>query len=226
MFVPLQKKMRKTMKNNHIIIGTIALLTIAGCGNNATDKNTSLNDSLNVKVDTTEISSVQNEKADEETTECRNDEMAKVVRLLQPCESSIYNEETGERIDCTTNLEPDYYPYQGETKDCYLVCIGQDGPYTIPKKFAEITTWSASQGHGYVLLFNEKSNTVLLKTEPNDASKTIESFPDPEGIPDCAECLGITGEWYKVDYYGKTGYVRRNESQWGINHSEACGQIR
>lgn len=202
------------------------MVTMTGCGNNTTDRNMPLSDSLNVKADTVELSSDQNEKAAEETAECREDETAKVVRLLHPCESAIYNEETGKTEDVTTNLKPDFYHFEGETKDYYLVCIGQDGPYTIPKELAEITTWKASEGHGYVFLYNEKSSTVLLKAEPDDASKTIESFPDPEGIPDCAECLGITGEWYKVDYNGKTGYVRRNESQWGINHSEACGIIR
>lgn len=214
------------MKRTHSIIGTIALLTMVGCGNKASDKDTPLYDTPDVTADTVEVSYVQDEKMEVVTAASEDEESAKVVRLLKPCGAILYNEVTGELADCTIGLKPGFYNYQGESKGCYLVCVGQDGPYTIPKDFAEVMTWSAEQGHGFVYLCNDRLTTVLLKAEPSDESMTIEEFPAPEGIPDCAECHGITGEWYKVVYNGKSGFVRRNDSQWGVHEPDACGGIR
>lgn len=157
---------------------------------------------------------------------CGTDEKATVVKLLRPTITRYYNEATGELCGVSDTLSPGYYNYESEIQEYYLVCLGQDSPYTIPKKDSEIVTLTAAQGHGYVLLMNESLTTVLLKAEPSNGSKTIESFPDPEGIPEDAECLGVCGEWYKVKRAGKIGYVRRAESQWNINSADACGLVR
>lgn len=157
---------------------------------------------------------------------CRADEMAKAVKLQRTVATMYYNEETGQTGSVSDTLAPGYYNYQGEAEDYYLVCLGQDSPYTIPKSDSEIVTLTAAQGHGYVLFFNEKQSTIFLKAEPSDDAKTIESFPDPDGIPEDAECLGICGEWYKVKYGGKTAYVKRSEVEWSISCADACGEIR
>lgn len=165
-------------------------------------------------------------KGDHHASTCTEDERAKIVKLLRNADSWYYDEERGPDSANTIKLEPGYYHYETETEGYYLVCLGQDGPYTIPKNDATITEWTAEQGHGYVLFYNQKQETIYLKSKPSDSAKTLETFTDPDGIPEDAECLGIVNEWYKVKYLNKTGYVRRSMSTWSVNCADACGEIR
>lgn len=217
--------MKKLMAKCYAI-WALALLALAGCGTKSTGGNASDDAAFNENEDSMEIVSEQNRAGNEAEDPSGKEEKAKVVRLLRSAATMFYDEETGKVGNVYDNLPAGYYNLQGETKEYYLICLGQDAPYTIPKKDAEIVEWTASQGHGYILLCNEKLTTVHLKAEPSDASKTIESFPDPEGIPESAECIGVYGEWYKVNYAGKEGYVKRAETEWNISNADACGAIR
>lgn len=211
------------MKRLYLNICVTGLLALAGCGTKSSDNNIPEGDTLVVKTETLDR---QNNPVEVDAEACQSDEMSKVVRLLCPAATMYYDEETKTVGNVSDSLSPGYYHYQGEVKEYYLVCLGQDGPYTIPKKDSEVVTWTAAQGHGYVLLFNEKQTTVLLKAEPSDDSQTIGQIPDPDGIPEDAECLGVSGEWYKVRYEDKTAYVRRSETEWNVNCADACGGIR
>lgn len=214
------------MKRIYLNIWMLALMALASCGGKTTGSNASEDGALNGKTDSVEMVDEQKEAASDGAEASDNEETAKVVKLLNTTPTMYYDEETGKVGNVYDNLTPGYYNYQGETKEYYLVCLGQDSPYTIPKKDSEIVTLTAEQGHGYVFLSNEKHSTVLLKAEPSDDSKTIESFPYFDGIPEYAECLGISGEWYKVSFDGKMGYVKRQKSEWCINSADACGAIR
>lgn len=202
----------------------LALMALASCGGK--NGNASEIGTLKGVTDSVEMADVQKEATSQTAETSDKAEIAKIVKLRSTAPTMYYDEESGKVGDVSDNLAPGYYNYQGETKEYYLVCLGQDGPYTIPRKDAEIITWTAAEGHGYVLMRNEKHSTVLMKAEPADDSQTIKSFPDPDGIPECAECLAVSGEWYKVKFEGKTGYVKRTECEWNISSADACGDIR
>lgn len=202
----------------------LALMALASCGDK--NGNASENGTLKGVTDSVEMADVQKEATIQADVTSDKAEMAKVVKLRSAAPTMYYDEESGKVGDVSDNLAPGYYNYQGEAKEYYLVCLGQDGPYTIPRKDAEIITWTAAEGHGYVWMCNEKHSTVLMKAKPTDDSQTIESFSDPDGIPECAECLAVSGEWYKVKFEGKSGYVKRAECEWNISSADACGDIR
>lgn len=212
------------MKRVYLNLWMLALMALASCGGK--NGNTSENGALNGSADSVEVVDEQKEALGEAAATSDKAEMAKVVKLLKTAPTMYYDEETGKVGDVSDNLAPGFYHYQGETKEYYLVCLGQDGPYTIPRKDAEIITWAAAEGHGYVLMRNEMHSTVLMKAKPTDDSQTIESFQDPDGIPEYAECLAVSGDWYKVKFKGKTGYVKRTECEWSVSSADACGEIR
>lgn len=212
------------MKRVYLNLWMLALMALASCGGK--NGNASENGTLKGVTDSVEVVDVQKEATSQADVTSDKAEIAKIVKLRSTAPTMYYDEESGKVGDVSDNLAPGYYNYQGETKEYYLVCLGQDGPYTIPRKDAEIITWTAAEGHGYVLMCNEKHTTVLMKAKPADDSKTIESFQDPDGIPECAECLAVSGEWYKVKFEGKTGYVKRTECEWNISSADACGDIR
>lgn len=214
------------MKRLYLNIWMLALMTLVSCDSKTTGCNASENGALNGNADSVEVVDEQKEASRESVETSDLVEMAKVVKLRSTAPTMFYDEETGKVDGVSDNLAPGYYNYLGETKEYYLVCLGQDGPYTIPRKDAEIITWTAAEGHGYVLMRNEKHSTVLMKVKPTDDSQTIESFPDPDGIPEYAECLAVSGDWYRVKFEGKTGYVKRAECEWNISSADACGEIR
>lgn len=214
------------MKRLYLNIWMLALMTLVSCDSKTTGGKASENGALNGNADSVEVFDEQKEASRESAATSDLVELAKVVRLRSTAPTMFYDEETGKLGGVSDNLTPGYYNYQGETKEYYLVCLGQDGPYTIPRKDAEIITWTAAEGHGYVLMRNEKHGTVLMKAKPTDDSQTIESFPDPDGIPEYAECLAVSGDWYRVKFEGKTGYVKRAECEWNISSADACGEIR
>lgn len=214
------------MKRIYLNLLMLALMALTSCGSKTTGSNTSENGALNGNADSVEVVDEQKEASRESAATSDKAEMARVVKLLKTAPTMFYDEETGKVGDVSDNLVPGFYHYQGETKEYYLVCLGQDGPYTIPRKDAEIITWTSAEGHGYVLMCNEKHTTVLMKAKPTDDSQTIESFQDPDGIPEYAECLAVSVDWYKVKFEGKTGYVKRSECEWSISSADACGEIR
>lgn len=214
------------MKRICLNVWMLALMPLASCATNMMGGNASENEALKEKTASVEMVDERNKAASEAAETSDKVEKAKVVKLWRTATTMFYDEETGTVDNMPDSLPPGYYHYQGETKEYYLVCLGQDGPYTIPRKDAKIITWTAAAGHGFILMCNEMHSTVLMKSMPTDDSKTMESFPDPDGIPDYADCLAVCGEWYKVRFEGKIGYVKRAESEWSISCADACGEIR
>ncbi len=157
---------------------------------------------------------------------CTEKEMATVVKVSAPTVSMYYSQVHGLNTRYSIRVEPGFYNYDGELEDYYLIPLGQDGPYTVPKANAELEQWTAAQGHGYVFFMNDSKETIVLRKEPSDRSQEIISIKYEGDIPEEANCLGISGKWYKVDFNGKVGYVKRNLTVWSVSSADAAGQIR
>ena len=205
-------------RSNKMGIGHIAMAILMSCSTQmAVAKNITTETTSREPPSLAEVGS--NDPLDKES--------ARVVKVLRRTESKYYDEEGIYGSEESFAMERGYYHYESETDEYYLVCLGQDGPYTIPKKDAKIEVWTAAQGHGFVQLYSANEEAVVIKAKPSDNAKTIASIPYEEyGMPDDVICKGVKGEWFKVKYGKKKAYIRRNNAVWCINVVDACGEIR
>lgn len=156
---------------------------------------------------------------------------AKVILLTRPTKLIYcdYDYDMKKGVEKSKEvIEAGYYRYYGESKKYYFSFIGNGISCVIPKKYGKIETWTAAEGHGWVFFRNDNRTPIELMAAPSASSETLEVFPnaDDYGYPDDAVCLGVEGDWYKVDYYGCTGYVKAKDVEWSIGSVDAAGSIR
>lgn len=161
------------------------------------------------------------EKNDDEVFD--RDETGLVVQLLSVVDSLDLEDMLDEEKAVLCELEPGYYCYEREDGENYIIGYGHEG-YSLPKKYGKLVTLRADEGHGFVALCNDDGTDILFKEKPSEDSKTIDIYNarTDDGIPDEANCLGVVGEWYKIDYYGTVGYVKRKLTHWDICSFDAA----
>lgn len=156
---------------------------------------------------------------------------AKVILLTRPIKvlNCDYDYDMKKGVEKTKEvMEAGYYPYFGESKKYYFSFIGNGISCVIPKKYGKVETWTAAEGHGWVFFRNDSRKPIELKAAPSASSETLEVFPnaDDYGYPDDAVCLGVVGDWYKVEYNECTGYVKAKDVEWSVGSVDAAGSVR
>ena len=102
--------------------------------------------------------------------------------------------------------------YLGETKDKYHVEVQDDA--WISKDGCRVEIWSPEMGKG-CLSPKKSPGTVNIRQRPDAKSPIVAKMVAVEyELPDLGECMGKTGNWYKVSYAGKTGYVLADLVVW------------
>lgn len=82
----------------------------------------------------------------------------------------------------------------------------------IPKAGHKIVTYCAEAGDGIV--YCKDWDNADVHAAPSAESPVIGKMtPEDDGF-DIYPCLGKVNVWYKIDYYGKEGYVREERVNW------------
>lgn len=154
---------------------------------------------------------------------------AKVIRLLRPkvlaCDENYTKNGDDNLVEQDDTMEMGYYNYLGEDKNYYWSFHGNGTNCFIPKKYAKIEIWTPAKGKGFIYFHNDSGKPIALKEAPSSSSKTIKVFHYTEDDIFCldkGQCLGVKGEWYKVKYNNKIGYVKAKEVEWTVDF--ACVQ--
>ncbi len=96
-------------------------------------------------------------------------------------------------------------------KDKYHISAQDEG--WISKKGMHIERYSADKGKGIVHSIFKK--TANVRSTPSAQGKLIGKITFPEGeLPEVYSCQGIEKGWYKIDYKGKTGWVKCDVVEW------------
>lgn len=126
-------------------------------------------------------------------------------------------------------VEPGWYPYTIMNGKVDLN-IAQDGTTITMAQFKQFKTavWTAAQGHGYII----EKGKAIVRAQPNDNAKAIGRIDgEIDGFPDEYECLGISGNYYKIGNYDgignwKVGYVKKSQVEWSLGSVYCAGCIR
>lgn len=111
-------------------------------------------------------------------------------------------------VDSKGNLVGRYL----RTKGNYYVVSVQDD-FEVPIKGHKIVTYSAAAGQGCVS--QKKAGTVNVRKTASTNGAIIGKMNYEEGdMPESYLCLGKVNGWYKIDFEGKTGYVRADLMEW------------
>lgn len=125
----------------------------------------------------------------------------------------LYN--VNHKKKCSYQLEPGVYPIGCKEDDFWSIVIGHDGGY-IKIKDCKVETWTADEGHGYVLPNCEwGSQNIPVRIKPDNNAEIIDSITFEKSIGE--PCLGRENGWFKIEINKKTGYVNENEAEWCVH---------
>lgn len=112
-------------------------------------------------------------------------------------------------VDQNGNIVGDY---AGETETTY-VGFGQD-EFQVPKTNHKVIEISAANGEG-VVYCKKPGDVVKVYSEPSVNSTVIGNMIYESGeLPLTYECMGKNGDWYKIRFNHKTGYVIDDSVEW------------
>lgn len=88
----------------------------------------------------------------------------------------------------------------------------------VPKDGFRVEVWTPEKGKGFVIRKDEVRGNINVRKQPSIKSAIIDKITEADGRkdnPDCSfDCLGKTGEWFKISIRGKVGYVRQDLVDW------------
>ena len=88
----------------------------------------------------------------------------------------------------------------------------------VPKKGFRVEVWTPEKGKGFVGRKDHVRGNINVRKQPSIKSAIIDKITEADGqkdYPDCFfDCLGKTGEWFKISIRGKVGYVRQDLVDW------------
>lgn len=88
----------------------------------------------------------------------------------------------------------------------------------VPKKGYRVEVWTPEKGKGFVVRKSEVRGNINVRKQPSIKSAIVDKITEADGqkdYPDCSfDCLGKTGEWFKISIRGKVGYVRQDLVDW------------
>lgn len=98
-----------------------------------------------------------------------------------------------------------------ENSNSYTV-LTQD-EYDVPKNGNKVVTYSPANGQGVV--FSENPGKINVRSTPSTSGSIVGKIVYEEGdLPETFKCLGKEDGWYKINFNGKTGYVRQDLVEW------------
>ena len=93
-----------------------------------------------------------------------------------------------------------------------------DWEEVVPKKGFRVEVWTPEKGKGFVVRKDHVRGNINVRKQPSIKSAIIDKITEADGrkdYPDCFfDCLGKTGEWFKISIRGKVGYVRQDLVDW------------
>ena len=88
----------------------------------------------------------------------------------------------------------------------------------VPKKGFRVEVWTPEKGKGFVVRKDRVRGNINVRKQPSINSAIIDKITEADGekdYPECFfDCLGKTGEWFKISIRGKVGYVRQDLVDW------------
>lgn len=144
---------------------------------------------------------------------------AKVVHVTKALRASDYEDYV---------VEPGVYPVRSFNGNKLEIGMGQDCA-EIPRSDFKIETWTAAQGHGYIIGGYNRTGTLNVRSKPSTSGAVvgrIQGNKNCDCIPEEYECLGKTKDWFKIRINGRVGYIREDLVEWQIHMSDCGGCIR
>ncbi len=93
-----------------------------------------------------------------------------------------------------------------------------DWEVEVSKKSSRVEIWTPEKGKGFVVRKDRVRGNINVRKQPSIKSAIIDKITEADGqkdYPDCFfDCLGKTGEWFKISIRGKEGYVREDLVDW------------
>ena len=93
-----------------------------------------------------------------------------------------------------------------------------DWEVEVPKKGYRVEVWTPEKGKGFVARKDRVRGNINVRKKPSINSAVVDQITEADGekdYPDCFfDCLGKTGEWFKISIRGKVGYVRQDLVDW------------
>ena len=88
----------------------------------------------------------------------------------------------------------------------------------VPKNGYRVEVWTPEKGKGFVVRKDRVRGNINVRKQPSINSAIVDKISEADGMkdyPDCFfDCLGKTGEWFKISIRGKVGYVRQDLVDW------------
>ena len=88
----------------------------------------------------------------------------------------------------------------------------------VPKKGFRVEVWTPEKGKGFVVRKDRVRGNINVRKQPSINSTIVDKISEADGkkdYPECFfDCLGKTGEWFKISIRGKVGYVRQDLVDW------------
>ena len=88
----------------------------------------------------------------------------------------------------------------------------------VPKKGFRVEVWTPEKGKGFVVRKDRVRGNINVRKQPSINSAIVDKISEADGkkdYPECFfDCLGKTGEWFKISIRGKVGYVRQDLVDW------------
>ena len=102
--------------------------------------------------------------------------------------------------------------YVRTNDNTYTISVQDD--VEVPKAGNRVVTFSAAAGQGVIYRRGDRRGNINVRQKPTTKSTVIGKLIENEGVPDVYPCAGKVGEWYKIRYEGKIGYVREDMVYW------------
>lgn len=102
--------------------------------------------------------------------------------------------------------------YVRTNANSYTVSVQED--YDVPKAGNRVVTFRAEAGQGVIYRRGDRHGNINVREKPSTKSLVIGKLIEYEGEPDVYQCAGKVGEWYKIRYDGRIGYVREDMVYW------------
>ena len=93
-----------------------------------------------------------------------------------------------------------------------------DWEVEVPKKGHRVEVWTPEKGKGFVARRDGVTGNINVRKGPSTSTSVVTQITEADSEKDYPdnvfECLGKSGNWYKISIKGKVGYVRQDLVDW------------